>query len=162
MIVFTRADLADPQPIQEQVRHINPRAACFHCRTRLRGLVEVSTGRNYPLGAFEGEPVVAFCGVGNPRAFFADVRKWGFIVAAEYSFRDHHVYSGEDLLPLILDVRKSGARALVTTEKDAINLTSFKRGGPLILACVTEAVLEEAEAFEAGLLSRLAATKQED
>jgi len=160
LIVFTRTEIGDPQASEEPVRRMNPRAAFFHCRTRLRELVDVSTGQIHPPGAFQGEPVVAFCGVGNPRAFFEDLRKWGLTVAAKYSFRDHHVYSGKDLLPIMLKLEKSGARALVTTEKDALNLPSLKRGDPPILACATEVTLDEAEQFEQALLERLAASRK--
>ena len=160
LFVFTRTEIGDPQAIEEDVRRINPRAAIFHCRTRLRELVDVSTGRIYPPGAFTGEPVVAFCGIGNPRAFFADVKEWGFTVAARHSFHDHHVYRVDDLLPIIRNLARTGARALVTTEKDALNLPSFKGGESPILACATEVTLDEAEQFEQALLERLATSRK--
>jgi tetraacyldisaccharide 4'-kinase len=160
LIVFTRTEIGDPPAIEEHARRVNPRVAFFHCRTQLRKLVDVSTGQVHPPGAFQGEPVVAFCGIGNPRAFFADVKKWGFTVAATHSFRDHHVYRGDDLLPIIRNLARTGARVLVTTEKDALNLPSFKGGEPLILACATEVTLDEAEQFEQALLERLAASRE--
>jgi tetraacyldisaccharide 4'-kinase len=123
-------------------------------------LVDVSTGRIYPPGAFTGEPVVAFCGIGNPRAFFADVKEWGFTVAARHSFHDHHVYRVDDLLPIIRNLARTSARALVTTEKDALNLPSFKGGEAPILACATEVALDEAEQFEQALLERLATSRK--
>jgi tetraacyldisaccharide 4'-kinase len=160
MVVLTRTELGDPQPVEEGVRRINPHAAMFRSRTRLHELVDVATRRSCPPGAFEGERVVALCATGNPAAFFADVRKWGYLVAAEYSFRDHHVYRDEDLLPIMQKAAKSGARALVTTEKDAMNLLSFKGGEPPILACATEIELDEAEQFENALLDKLAACRK--
>ena len=156
MIVFTRTELGDHEPIEKDVLRINPRAAMFRSRTRLRELVDVATGRACLPGAFEGERVVALCATGNPAAFFADVRMWGYVVAAEYSFRDHHVYRDKDLLPIMQKTAKSGARALVTTEKDAMNLSSFRGGEIPILACATEIELDEGERFEKALLERLA------
>jgi tetraacyldisaccharide 4'-kinase len=156
MIIFTRTELGDPQQVEEDVRQINPHAAMFRSRTRLRELVDVATGRACPPRAFAGERVIAFCATGNPAAFFADVRRWGYLVAAEYLFRDHHVYRDKDLLPIMQKVAKSGARAIVTTEKDAMNLPSFKSGETPILACATEIELDEAEQFEEALLERLA------
>jgi tetraacyldisaccharide 4'-kinase len=157
VIVFTRTELGDPQPIEQDVGRINPRAALFRSRTRLRELVEVATGRACPPEAFAGERIVAVCATGNPAAFFADVRKWGYVVTAEYAFRDHHVYRDEDLLPIMQKAVKSSARALVTTEKDTMNLPPLKGGEPPILACRTEMELDEAEQFEKALLEKLAA-----
>jgi tetraacyldisaccharide 4'-kinase len=156
MIVFTRTELSDPQPLEEDVRRINPHAAMFRSRTRLRELIDLATGRACPPGALVGERVVALCAIGNPAAFFADVRKWGYMVSGQYSFRDHHVYRDEDLLPIMQKAAESGAKALVTTEKDAMNLPSFRRGEIPLLACAMEIELEEAEQFEQALLERLA------
>ncbi len=157
VIVFTRTELGDPQPIEQDARRINPSAAIFRSRTRLCELVEVTTGRACPPEAFAGERVVAVCATGNPAAFFADVRKWGYVVTAEHSFRDHHIYRNEDLQPIMQKAAESGARALVTTEKDTMNLPPLKGGGLPILACRTEMELDEAEQFEKALLEKLAA-----
>ncbi len=68
----------------------------------------------------------AFCGIGNPDAFFADLRRWsdqlrGTLVG-EKAFPDHHRYSPEDLAAVERAARESGGTALVCTEKDAHNL----------------------------------------
>ena len=70
----------------------------------------------------------AFCAIGNPDAFFSDLRHWsrqlGGTIAGEMAFRDHHRYSAEDLLAVERAARASGATALVCTEKDTRNLPS--------------------------------------
>lgn len=162
LIVLTRTELADPRAVESLVREINPSAAFFSCRTELRELVDIPTGRIYPPSAFEGEPVLALCGIGNPRAFFANLRKCGFSVAAEHSFRDHHVYTEEDLPRIILALKETDIRAVVTTEKDAMNLSAFKGCRVPVLACRTEVTLDAPEAFEAELLSRLETARKKN
>jgi len=156
LVVLTRVELGDPGPLEELVERINPRARVFHSRTELCRLVDVMTGRIYPPGAFQGERVHAFCGIGNPKAFFADLRRWGFCVAAETAFRDHHVYSGKDVEKLLRRSQESRAAALVTTEKDAMNLQRISKWDRPVLACAIQIELDEQQALEEALVERVA------
>jgi tetraacyldisaccharide 4'-kinase len=162
LVVITRTELSERATVDElerQVRRINPRVDVFRAVTRLHSLRDVSTGRTEPaetLAGGKGKPVAAFCGLGNPRAFFRDLRYWGFQVAGERAYRDHHVYSGHDLAFLQQLAARSGAEALVTTEKDSINLSpSPTLGGVPIFACVVRIDLEEGSKFQEILLERL-------
>ncbi len=164
IIVLTRVELADPKPMEEFVRRINPQAGIFHARTRLCELVDVAKGRVYPSNAFQDEPVYAFCGLGNPGAFFADLSQWGFKVAGTASFPDHHVYSDRELALMLLELRhrkdKPGVNVILTTEKDGVNLPWQKYEGPVpILACVVRTEIDEAEAFESALFERILPAK---
>jgi tetraacyldisaccharide 4'-kinase len=69
-------------------------------------------------------PFLAFCGIGNPQAFFRDLESWQVPVAAEKVFRDHHRYTASDSLVIARAAKSAGVRALVTTEKDAKNLAA--------------------------------------
>src|SRR5207302_8838781 len=64
----------------------------------------------------------AFCGIGNPGAFFDDLKNWGFSVVGERSFADHHRYSSAEIRDLESTATASGAHALICTEKDVFNL----------------------------------------
>lgn len=159
IVILTRAELADPGPLEAEIRRINPGAQVFVSTTKLCRLVDVRNGRVHPSGAFRGEPVYAFCGIGNPAAFFADLEKWGFTVSGRRCFRDHHVYGNEELAVLGLAMKHSGvaAVAVVTTEKDAINLPPLSKPEVPVLACVIQADIERAQAFEEVLFQRLEA-----
>ncbi len=85
-------------------------------------------------GQSEGEPpaidrektVFAFCGIGNPNAFFADLGRWGIRVAGRRSFNDHHVYTRKELEELNALALDSGASGLICTEKDVFNLRNVR------------------------------------
>jgi 3-deoxy-D-manno-octulosonic-acid transferase len=66
--------------------------------------------------------VVAFCGLGSPRAFWRTLEQLPIEVLHRATFRDHHRYGLDDLKKLAGLAAASGAGALVTTEKDAMNL----------------------------------------
>ncbi len=68
------------------------------------------------------ESCLAFCGIARPLNFVAQLRAAGVMLAGTSSFRDHHRYSTEDIRQLLQLRKQRGAKAFVTTEKDAVNL----------------------------------------
>ncbi|MGO9272525.1 MAG: tetraacyldisaccharide 4'-kinase [Terriglobia bacterium] len=165
LVVLTRTELADPSPLASRVRQINPKARIFHASTKVCGLVDATTGERHAPAALKtklGQTFWAFCGLGNPDAFFADLRAWGFTVAGETAFRDHHVYRGAELPDLEARALRAGAAALLTTEKDAMNLPSDAVTRLPIFACAIELELRELQTFEQELATRLAALPMAD
>lgn len=69
--------------------------------------------------------VVAFAGIGNPSAFFADLRRDGVGVREARAFPDHYAYRDRDLVELRALAREHGAHALVCTEKDGVKLEAL-------------------------------------
>ena len=97
---------------------------CIFCaQTRLLGFrrLESKDEPRYVTETGPG-PFFAFCGIGNPDAFFADLARWHVPVVQQKAFADHHKYSARDVLRLQRDAELSKATAFVTTEKDAANL----------------------------------------
>jgi tetraacyldisaccharide 4'-kinase len=98
----------------------------FSAATRLLGFRRFGAG----IGLLRPEeigtgPFYAFCGIGNPRAFFQDLKNWNLTLAAQCEFADHHRYDARDAAELEVAARTAGAKALVTTEKDAQNLAGI-------------------------------------
>lgn len=155
LVVLTRTDSADPQPLEELVVKVYPAARIFRSRTELLGWRNVLTAEAVPSEEIRPQKVAAFCGLGNPRAFFADVRRWGFNLVAEDAFTDHHVYTGREIQRLATRARRSGASALLTTQKDAVKLPKDWQQPLPILACEIEAQILGVADFEKALWSFL-------
>ena len=68
------------------------------------------------------DAVAAFCGLANPLTFFETLREAGARLLLTESFPDHHRFTSEELRELAGKARRAGASALVTTEKDFVNL----------------------------------------
>jgi tetraacyldisaccharide 4'-kinase len=150
LVVMTRTELADPAPLEDKVRIINSTAPLVRARTQLEGLVTAG-GATIAPDEFIGQPVHAFCGIGNPDAFFRNLRLWGFDVVRESVFPDHHVYGN-------LNFARSGSvAALLTTEKDLMNLAGLDVGsvGAPVLACATRFELADAAVFDEALFRSL-------
>ncbi len=71
-------------------------------------------------------PFFAFCGIGNPKAFFCNLESWRVPVAGTRVFRDHFRYGARDIALLERAAAQANAKALVTTEKDAQNLAGLR------------------------------------
>jgi len=151
IVVLTRTDSADTKALQEWVLKTHPAAMVFHSRTKLVGWANALSGETVSNEDVRAQKVAAFCGIGNPQAFFADLRRWGLSLTAEDAFPDHHVYTGEEIRRLADTARRKGVAALVTTQKDAVKILSDWEPCLPILACEITAAISAAEEFQATL-----------
>jgi tetraacyldisaccharide 4'-kinase len=155
IVVLTRTDSVDPQPLQDLVLKVHPAAKVFRSRTELLGWTDALSGAAVSIEGLRAQRVSAFCGIGNPQAFFADLRRWGFRLVAEDAFPDHHVYTDKEIQQLVERACRNGAAALLTTQKDAVKFSGDWAPQLPILACEIEAQIIDAEYFERTLLSYL-------
>jgi tetraacyldisaccharide-1-P 4'-kinase len=118
VIVITRAAGRQFNGVIARIREVNSRAPVYLSTVRPVAWHELRTKRSLPPEAFAGQSVVAFCGLGNPAAFWETLQDVGCIVSQRHVFADHHRYSASDLRR----VAASESDVIVTTEKDAINL----------------------------------------
>jgi len=124
LIVYTRVDPSfQTSGLVEQIRGMQ-KYPLFTCQASLLGFRQ---GRQdkclHTRDGIGTGPFFAFCGVGNPDAFFSDLRRWRLPIVGEMAFRDHHRYAGGDFVRLKNAAVKSGARGLITTEKDMQNIS---------------------------------------
>jgi tetraacyldisaccharide 4'-kinase len=155
IVIITRAPEGDRNSIEDLVKEVHPAARVFHSSTQLAALTNAASGEAIPLDRIRAQKITAFCGIGNPAAFFADVRRWQFNLIAEDAFPDHHVYTEQELQRLVARARAVGAAALLTTEKDAVKFPRNWRPELPILACVIATPIHEGEDFERLLLTYL-------
>jgi len=144
LIIFTRAETASGT--LEAIGKLG-QYPVFAASTRLLGFRRFG-GEITPIGAHEigAGPFFAFCGLGNPDAFFRDLGNWGFAMCGKAIFPDHHRYTQRDILAVTQAGKRVGANAFVTTEKDAQNLGGLTfEGAPLYVAVIDLIVAPEAD-----------------
>ncbi len=155
VVVLTRARQVAEDSAIEAVRLYNPRVPVFRARTRLVAVLDATSHKPVPRETLAGVPVLAFCGIGNPAAFWQDVRDWGFRLAGTQAFPDHHRYSADDFRGIVRQADRAGAEALLTTEKDAVNFTVFPPSIPPCYYCRMELEFEDEEGFWSTVLGVL-------
>ncbi len=88
----------------------------------LGGLQRWDTGARHALPFDGGGPAYAWCGLGHPEAFYADLLVAGQPWCGTFSFPDHRGPTPADLRRLQALARAEGAGWLACTEKDAVKL----------------------------------------
>ena len=124
--LINRADEApNTKAIEAVLRRYNATAPIFHgqtvaCRWR------AADGSEFDPAQFAGmvkdNRSIAFCGLGNPQAFWRTLKQLGIGPLACYEYEDHHQYTPSEIRLLARHARDLGAASLLTTAKDAVNL----------------------------------------
>jgi 3-deoxy-D-manno-octulosonic-acid transferase len=123
VVLITRSDVSDMAPaIERVVRRWNPGAPVLRAWMEPEAWVEHKTGAQFDLAHAPFKRPGAFCGLGNPQSFLRTLQRMGVTVAGSVEFQDHHRYRPGELRLLAFQLRERGATALVTTEKDSVNL----------------------------------------
>jgi tetraacyldisaccharide 4'-kinase len=158
-IILTRANLAENiDSLKAQVKKIAPHPPLFVSHNKTTRLVSLSglfTGEleaSLPVPA--PEKALAFCALGNPPAFFGQLRAEGFGLAGTEAFPDHHAYSQKDILGLEDLARTCQAEILLTTAKDAVKLKELQFSIPCYVV-ESELVFDDEPALRELILKTL-------
>ena len=115
-------------------------------------------GDPVPEGAFgSSRRLVAVAGIARPERFFATVETLGWQIAQKMVFRDHHWFTRKDVDAIRETVQLLGAGGVITTEKDAVRLTSLALPHDTAWTYVPmRAAIEPVAEFREWFLTRLA------
>ena len=91
--------------------------------------------------AFEGKRILAVCGVGNPDAFAATLRRYSPARIALLAFPDHHVYTEADMAEIDAVFQASQSDLIVTTQKDEQKLVNLLADRELVIAVLEIALV---------------------
>ena len=145
IIVITRSRHA---PAVEAAIRRESRASIFYAGVRLDSVMpwHPKNGER-AIADVQRKKLFAFCGIGNPPAFVANLREWGFQIVAERFFPDHHRYTPEDIQVIESEARRAGAAALICTEKDIFNLVNAQFKSFDVSCCRISLQMDRAEEF---------------
>jgi 3-deoxy-D-manno-octulosonic-acid transferase len=147
IVIITRAHVSDLAPaIEHAVRQSNPHAPVFRAALEPEAWVDSRDGASYPIDQPPFQNAGAFCGLGNPQAFRRTLERLGMTPVGWFEFADHHRYQLREFGRLQRHFELFGADAMVTTEKDAINLCDEVRSSlPVYYLKVSMAIEREDE-----------------
>jgi len=161
VVGLSRGNLVDSSRKQElwsRLSHYAPQATRIQVDFVPHGL-RSHEGDSQPLENLQGMQVLAFCGIGNPQAFWRTLRACGFQVIDERTFPDHHPYDAADLASLeVWANAHPEARGLLCTDKDMVKLAVNRVGRlPLWSLQIAAEVSDGRAEFEQRLRSTLSA-----
>lgn len=135
VVVITRSVQAPASALEAVIRR-HTKKPIYYASTEIESVLRLpQLAVALPPQDWRKTRFMAFCGIGNPRAFFDDLRKWGFQLAGGRSFADHHVYTAQEITELEHEAAICGADALLCTEKDVWNLRHVQFTGLPAFCC---------------------------
>jgi tetraacyldisaccharide 4'-kinase len=108
--------------IEARLRQYNADAPVFRSRVVPRRWIDASSGRGYAPDKLPARRVAAFCGLANPASFWLTLEQLSYRPAYKWAFGDHHHYTIAEIRTLAAQAQAHRAEALLTTEKDLMNL----------------------------------------
>jgi len=119
-LVVTRGSRAPRAEIQDWWARYGSGGPIFWLDFAITALRRFPTGERRLLPDPELGPMFAFCALGHPEAFLADLLVASVFWTGTAQFTDHRALSSNDLAQLEAQALAVGAAGLVCTEKDAV------------------------------------------
>ncbi len=119
-VVITRTDQMDKDALEileARLRHINPDmiiARSIHEAAFIKTMHQ----EKICVEKLRGKKLFAFCGIGNPDAFLASIRRIGALQTGSKIYNDHYTYTRADINDIYEEARYLGAELILTTQKD--------------------------------------------
>jgi tetraacyldisaccharide 4'-kinase len=139
-VIITRANAvaeADLNKLKNSIARYIPSDRVATATHEPQSLLQYPNQR-FSIETLRGKKVLAFCGIGNPAAFFASLEALGAEVVDQKSWPDHHAYTAEDIQSLIDWYNDDRDAVLVCTVKDWVKIQESSLGGRDLLALEIE------------------------
>lgn len=164
LILLTRADQSSEavrENIKETIFKYNQRAQVFESSHSPCYFVEIADWykgvRNNKSGLerLKNERIMTFSAIGNPTSFEKSLESVGADLVETIRYPDHHDYGMVEMQYIVERALNQQAKALVTTEKDAVKIPSefiySQRDIPIYILGIEVDIFGGDEAFEAVL-----------
>ena len=132
-VVITRADQVGAEEvnaIERRIRRHAPHIPIAKTAHKLSYAIRYPNQR-IELDELRSRKVYAFCGIGNPEAFFDSLKRNHIDLCGTKTFDDHHAYTAADVERIFADAADRGAAVILCTRKDWVKnalLTPSREG----------------------------------
>lgn len=154
-LVVTRGSRCDRAQVEAWWAQYGSGGPIFFVDFAIGALRNFVTGERRALPGGSPGPLLAFCGLGHPEAFYADLLVAGQPWLSTVSLGDHRSLSPQSLAKLSRQAEALGASGLVCTEKDAVKLLPAHATALAQPLWVAEQEVHGAEALVDFVLERL-------
>jgi tetraacyldisaccharide 4'-kinase len=148
-IFITKSSRFGSDKLRRALRQFNPTAEIIECAHHPLYLQDVFTGERRDLKHLVGLDIAALSGIAAPESFEDGLRNLGANVVYRKAYADHHRYTQQEILNMINRSLKRGAKAILTTEKDAVRFPKIdRRDIPIYFLRVEIRILTGAKDFD--------------
>ena len=158
-VIVTRSDRKFDRAALERIIFEYAQIPIFYAHHELTKMRRLDGGETIEAASLAGRKVAAFSGIARPERFISDLATLGMAVVERCDFADHHRYQPDELQRILRLAREAHVDAVVTTEKDAANLTQLApvRSTIPIYAAQIEFRCENMEELNGFILSKMPA-----
>ncbi len=132
-IVITRSDAASAEELA-RIRDrlgVEAPAASIHLAAHRPICLRDLNGEEMSLDELKGRAVFAFCGIGNPQAFYRTLTDLGANVVGRQALADHTTYAAGVVADISAAADRCEAEILLTTQKDGVKLAGVDFNKPV-------------------------------
>jgi tetraacyldisaccharide 4'-kinase len=148
-IFITKSSELGAKKLRKAIRQFNTSAEIIECAHHPLHLQDVFTGERHPLKLLADLDVAAISGIAAPESFEEGLRGLGANVVYRKAYADHHRYTQQEIINMINRSLKRGAKAILTTEKDAVRFPKIdRRDLPIYFLRVEIRIIAGAEDFD--------------
>ena len=119
-VIITRFDQVDAEQmrqLEQKIQTIAPNILVAKAAHKHTGAVTFQNEK-LDLEALRSKKIFAFCGIGNPNAFFRCLEQNGLSLEGTQIFDDHHAYTQEEMKQIFEQARSCEAEMILCTQKD--------------------------------------------
>lgn len=116
----------EEEKAREDVKRYAPSGRVFPYRVSLAGFSRLKDDRAVSKQDLFGKRIILVSGIARPERVRLLMEKEGLAPAGFLTFPDHHGYPASSLKRISEEAQKTGAQAVLTTEKDAIKLQGLE------------------------------------
>jgi tetraacyldisaccharide 4'-kinase len=144
IFLITKADLISNkdrlEKLEKRLKSINPKAVIAKAIHRPLYFYRLSgnvgdrhacplADEKVNIGELQNRELVLVSAIGSPECFEKTVLRLGLKINRHFIFRDHHRYTKRDITHVEDYCKKNNLTTLIATEKDAVKLKDYCRGG---------------------------------
>lgn len=148
-IFITKSTAHGARTLRNAIRQFNTHAEIIECAHQPLYLQDVFTGERRDLSFLRDLDVAAISGIAVPESFENGLRELGANVIYAKRYADHHRYTQQELLNMVNRSIRRNAKAILTTEKDAVRFPKLdRRDIPMYYLRVEIRIVEGAKDFD--------------
>ncbi|HPO90551.1 MAG TPA: tetraacyldisaccharide 4'-kinase [Victivallales bacterium] len=132
------------------IRRHNKKAEIIECRHKPLYLEDVfNSDEKIELDYLKNSKIAALSGIANPESFENFLDEFGAEIIYRERFADHHRFEQQEIIDFINKAIKYGAKAVITTEKDAVRIPRLdRRDIPIFFLRVEIDIISGQESFD--------------
>ncbi len=149
LIFITKCTGDDISGLKKELRALNTHAPIIECRHRAKYLQNVYTEERQPLEFLKELRIGSISGIARPESFEEGLKVLGGDIIFSRQYADHHRFSMQEIVNMITRCKTRGARAVLTTEKDAVRMPRLEHPAlPVYYLRVEIEIIHGQEHFE--------------